>query len=304
MADEPQPSESAIIQPGQPLEYEETPIIEPVTENVNPVISPIEPAEPPQPTPLNKKSGPGYLSTFILLIILFVAGIGLSFFLKQFLPNGINIPKLTSNKPTPTAVLTLIPTNPADIYTAWKTYNVISGITRQPIAGISFKLPPNVVAPICDGGNCASQGTYLPGGTRFTVAPRGVGQLLPYYSGQILTDLSGQAFTTKSASVSGLPATDFSGLFTGTTNGGYAFSQMHGLMIQVSGTLSLEANHFTPNGVTADFVTDDSLFNKILNSFTFTATESSKGAIIPLPSVTLTPTATPASSLTPTTPAY
>lgn len=284
MTDEPQTRETT-PPPEQRLEYEETPIIEPVAGDLNP--------SPPTPTPAPvtqmpqpKKSGPGFLTTLILLVILFIAGIGLSFFLRQFLPTGVSMPKLTGPAPTQTPVLTALPTSPADVYAGWKTYSVVSGVTRQPVTGISFKLPPDVVAPICDGGNCASQGTYLPGGTRFTVAPRGMGQLLPYYSGQILTDLSGQAFTVKTASVSGLPAADFSGLFTGTTNGGYAFSQMHGLMIQVSPTFTLEVNHFTPNGVTADFASDDSLFSQILNSFNFASAEGSKGAVMATPTST------------------
>lgn len=307
MADDPQTAENFNPQPGAPLQYEETPVIEPIPESVNPAPPLPQPAVPTTP-PVAKKSGPGYLSTLILLIILFIAGIGLSFFLKQFLPNGINLPTSLSTSPSPTPELVVSPTAPADIYATWKTYPVLSGVTRQPIPGISFKLPPDIAAPICDGGNCASQGTYLPGGTRLTVAPRGVGQLLTVYSGQILTDLSGNAFTMQVASISGLPATDFSGLFTGTTNGGYAFSQMHGMMIQVSPTLSLEINHFTPNGVTADFVSDDTLFNQILNSFLFSAAGNTKGEILPTitvtpsPTVNLTPTPTPTLYPTPTTP--
>lgn len=259
------PVENSSPQSNPPLEYEETPIIEPIPENVNPEFQHVQ----PQPAAPQKKS-PGFLSTIILIIILLMAGTGLAFFFKQFLPSGISLNKLAPSTPvTPTPVPIATPTSAADIYANWETHYVLNGFTRQPIAGISFKLPPDIAAPICDGGSCASQGAYLPGGTRFTLAPRGSGQLLPNYSGQTLTDLSGQAFTSQTASISGLPATDFSGLFVGTTNGGYAFSQMHGLMIQINPTLTLEVSHFTPNGVTADFRSDDDLFTKIIGSFTF-----------------------------------
>lgn len=286
----------------KPLEYEETPIIEPVVENPPAPESQFQSGQAGSGSlrqPVTGKQGTGIFSTVILFIILFIAGIGLSFFLKQFLPTGLGTAPGLTISPTPIPTLAPI-ASPADIYMNWTTYQVVSGVTRQAIAGISFKLPQELAAPICDGGNCASQGTYLPGGTRLTVAPRGPGQLLPDYRGRIVSDLSGQAFTIKTASVSGFPAVDFSGLYTGTTNGGYAFSQMHGLMINVSDTLSLEINHFTPNGVTADFNADDDLFTKIVGSLTLMTNVTSKGSVIPLSSPTLIPTTLLSPTLSPT----
>lgn len=270
-----------------PLEYEETPVITPVAET--PVGTP--PAPPPESVgqgpvaaaPYKKSSSlMSFLGNITLFIILFVAGVGLSLFLRQYLPSGV--PTGPAVQPSlPTSAPTLSTTQPSpDPYATWKTYQTVSGTTRQPIVGISFKLPPDIPAPICDGGNCASQGTYLPGGSRLTVAPRGVGQLLSDYRGRIVSDLAGQAFNLKQASVSGKPAVEFSGLFTGTTNGGYAFNQMHGFMIEVTDALSLEINHFTPSGVNADFTSDDTLFNKIIQSLDF-----SLGTV---PKVTATPT--------------
>ena len=41
------------------------------------------------------------------------------------------------------------------------------------------------------------------------------------------------------------------------------------MMIELTNTLSLEINHFTPNGITSDFVKDDALFDTILKTLTF-----------------------------------
>jgi hypothetical protein len=145
----------------------------------------------------------------------------------------------------------------------------MSGSTKQPIAGISFKLPPDVLAPICDGPSCASQGTYLPGGTRLTVAPRGKGQWLPTTAGAIMTDAGGREFISKVASISGMPSQEFSGLFAGTTGGGYTFAQIRGIVVHGPEGISLEINHFAPTGVNANWDTDDVLFDKILETITF-----------------------------------
>ena len=60
--------------------------------------------------------------------------------------------------------------------------------------------------------------------------------------------------------------TEFSGTFSGRTTGGYGFTQMHGFMIEISPTQTLEINHFTPTGVTADWVRDDALFEQIISN--------------------------------------
>jgi hypothetical protein len=170
---------------------------------------------------------------------------------------------LASPTASPTATV-------VDPYLGWKTVAVISGVTKQPVPGVSFKLPADVPAPICDGANCASQGTYLPNGSRFTVAPRGKGQLLVDARGTIvITDASGKPFTTKQITLAaGRRALEYSGLFSGTTVGGYTFSQMRGLMIEIDEDETLEMNHFTPSGVDADFAKDDALFDTIVASLT------------------------------------
>lgn len=268
----------------EPLAYEETPEIVP------PPPSPA-PAAPPQ-----RKSG-SFLGTLITLVLfagLFVGGIWLSSVVRQFLPADTDNENFTARRPTPlpgtsgTPLPTGAPLGPND---QWKTYDVISGTTKLPFGGVTFKLPTSVLSPICDGTGCASQGTYLPGGTRFTVAPRGTGEALSDFRGSIISDVNGISFTTKKVTVAGRPATEFTGLFTGRTLAGYAFSRMRGVMIEVSPTTSLEVNHFTPNGVTADFVRDDELFNQILTTI----------AVPGAPPAVTTPTpAIPLSSSTPT----
>jgi len=246
--------------PDHGLTYEETPVIEPI--------------------PAHRSFG-ATLGTILLFIILFAVGVGLSVFLRQFLATRSESAVLpTPTNPTPTrspspSVNVLSPTvSPTaavvDPYAGWKTTQVISGITKAAVAGISFKLPPEMLAPICDGTSCASQGTYLPYGSRFTVAARGKGQLLVDARGNIVvTDSSGKSFTTKQVMlIGGRKALEYSGLFSGMTVGGYTFTQMRGLMIEIDDDETLEMNHFTPSGVTAEFVKDDVLFDKIVASLT------------------------------------
>lgn len=278
------------------LPVEETPEILP--ENPPPP-PPNEPHFSPPPrvppaSPVPKKTGSGgkTLGIIILFIIIFVLGVWLSSVVKQYIPNNFNF----GRSPTPTAAVgssgTPSPVVPSDPLVSWKSYDVESGTTRLPFGGVSYKLPPDVLSPICDGTNCASVGTYLAGGTRFTVAPRGAGQGLPDFRGTIISDVGGIAFTTKPTTVAGLPATEFTGTFTGRTVSGYAFSKMRGVMIALSPTQSLEINHFTPNGIVADFDSDDTLFNTILSTITITDA-TSKGALIPTVSVTPTAKTTP-----------
>lgn len=157
----------------------------------------------------------------------------------------------------------------------WETYHVIDGAGGVPIRGISFILPPDVLSPICDSVSCVSQGTYLPGGTRFTVAPRGIGHALADFRGKIVSDAAGREFLTEAATVAGQPAIVFSGDFAGTTVSGYSFMKMRGVMIEVDDTLSLEFNHFTPSGVNADFASDDVLFEQILKTLKLPSAEPS-----------------------------
>lgn len=273
-----------------PLSYEETPVIEPVPESV-----PAAPA-PPSPSPQSlppvgylpkskQNTGAGGFGKFIIFIVLFGVGIWLSSYVRQYLPKSIDVPFLpptkTVIKSTPT--LTADKVSPTDtvVSTAWKSYQVISGTTKKPIEGVSIMLPPGVLSLICDGVNCASQGTYLSGGTRFTVAARGTGQILPDFRGTVISDVGGITFTTKPILVAGQQSMEFTGIFTGRTISGYAFSKMRGVMIPVTSTLSLEVNHFTPSGITADFDADDKVFDEILQKLTLSAAGSQeKGATI------------------------
>ncbi len=222
-----------------------------------------------------------------LFVVLFAAGIYGAPYIKQFLPNGLvgitPQQQAAVNAPTPT------PT-PVDPFASWKTYQVISGATKAPIAGVFFRLPPDVLAPVCDATTCMSQGTYLPGGTRFTAAARGAGQLLSDFRGSAISDVGGVVFTTTETSVSGQLAREFTGTFSGKTAGGFGFTRMHGVMVAVTPTISIELNHFTPFGITADFAADEMVFAKILQTLVL------PGSVTPIPTPLATMSATPATS--------
>lgn len=263
-------------EPSAPLHYEETPVIEPVV------------ATPPIVQDENPSSG-SPIVFFVILVLLFLLGIGGSFFLR-WIPLGLFQRVEKTPEPTPFP----IPSPTLDPYFGWKTYYVVSGVTRKAVEGISFKLPPEVAELFCDGLSCSSQGTYLPGGTRFTVAPRGLGQILTDYRGKIVTDFGGRPFVTTPTTVLDRPGLEFIGNFTGTTVTGYTFTKMRGVMVAVTSRLALEINHFTPAGVTADFASDDALFDKILHSFEFVGLPTPSP--IPVLSPTDTPTATSSGS--------
>lgn len=272
--------------PDSPLMYEETPLIQPVSQP--PSVSAASPAQAAK-----RSSAGSFLGNVFLFILLFAVGVGLSYGIRQYLPSAlpsyaVPTPSPSVFVPTPTGGTTGVPTGnvSTDPHAGWRSYQVISGTTKQSVTGVSFKLPPDILSPICDGTSCASQGTYLPGGTRFTVAARGKGQLLGDARGNIIiTDSSGKAFTTEQTTVAGgRKALEYSGLFKGTTVGGYTFSQMRGFMIEVDEKLTLEVNHFIPTGVSADFTSDELLFDKILNTIVVTGSSPiQKGTILPIP---------------------
>ncbi|MBI2404919.1 hypothetical protein HYV22_01925 [Candidatus Gottesmanbacteria bacterium] len=243
----------------EPLTYEETPIIEPVPD------ASVHSSNPSTPPPPRQSS---FLLWMLLFGAIFFLGVWLSSFIRQFLPSDLSFlgtpQKETNMTPTP------LPTTRSDPFVGWRTYSVISGITRKAVDGVSFKLPPEVSELFCDGVGCGSQGAYLPGGTRFTVAARGVGQIFADYRGKVVTDFGGQPFATSETVVGGRGALSFVGDFTGSTVTGYTFTKMRGVMIAVTDRLALEVNHFAPVGVTSDFASDDALFSKILETFTFT----------------------------------
>jgi hypothetical protein len=261
---EPPPSNPPASQ--APLTYEETPVIEHI--------------EPP-PKSVKKHSGSCLKTIGIIFLVgvLFVGGIWLSSFVRQFLPSNPSTGTLvtTNSTPTPSA------STSADPYATWKVYSVVSGTTKLPISGLQFKLPPDVLSPICDGGSCVSQGTYLPGGTRLTVAARGVGQSLRDYRGTVITDVNGVPIPTKQFTLNNFLATEYDSSASGRTVSGYAFSQMRGVMIPLTDALSVEVNHFTPMGITADFTADDTLFDSIIKTFTYST-------VTPAATVTATPT--------------
>ncbi len=278
------------------LSYEETPVLEPViSEPVTAQTVPPPPPVPPVAPPIQPRVAPvqppqpmSPIVLFLILAVVFGVGVWASSYIRQFLPTSTPTPKQVAVTPTP------IPSIPPDPYANWKTYSVISGATHKAIDGVSFKLPPEITDLFCDGPGCASQGTTLPGGTRFTVAARGAGQALTDYRGKIITDFGGKPFVTSITTISGRPAVGFVGDFTGTTVTGYSFTKMRGAMISVTDSLSLEVNHFTPtSNPTADFASDDVLFTKILNSFLFAGLPA---PAVPVVSPTTTPTATSSGS--------
>lgn len=292
------PEEVKSVVPEKPLEFEETPIIIPVDAE-SPKLSPPHelPKMPTKPTGSVKHT----TGTVVAFLLLFIAGIWLSSSLRQFLPSGLGtalgLPE-KKNSQTPTPSIKASP-SPASLTagTEWKTYLVMSGITKKPIDGIEFQLPSGVLEPICDGVGCASQGTFLPGGTRFTIAPRGTGQSLRDFRGSTISDVNGISFTSKQVSMLGRQSVDFTGVFTGRTISGYSFSKMRGIMIPVTDTVSLEINHFTPSGITADFASDDVLFDEILTKLSISAGLSTeKGAVL----TSVTPTGTPTKIASPT----
>lgn len=276
----------------KPMQYEETPEI-----SIDHKASTVEQREDQiahiQTTTQPQKKKNGCLSTIFTIIIflaLFIGGIWLSSFVRQFIPDNSTGDQQTETSPTPTMFTYpgITATSSASV-AAWKTYDVISGTTKQPFAGVTFRLPPDVLSPICDGTGCASQGTYLPGGTRFTVAPRGTGQSLADFRGRVISDVGGISFTSKPTTVAGYPSTEFTGTFTGRTVSGYSFSRMRGVMIELTPTTSLEINHFTPNGIVADFASDDALFDEILKTVTVEGTEKGNAITSPI----ISPTALP-----------
>lgn len=244
--------------------------------------------EPSAPSPKPpQKTRKFHAGSVIFIVLLFGLGMWLSLELRSFFTADSSspvvvpttAPEAVSPEPTSTAATSSASTN-----TQWTVYTVVSGITRTAVPGVSYKLPGTVTAPVCDSSACPSQGTNLPGGTRFTVAPRGKGQLLPDFRGAILTDASGKEFTMQQTTIGGIYAYEYSGDFTGRTGGGYTFTKMRGVLIPVNDSLAVEFNHFAPEGANSDYASDDTLFNAIVATFSSAA---------PIPTATAAPTATP-----------
>jgi hypothetical protein len=274
--------------PPIPLTYEETPIIENVEPPSQPTPKTPQPPVSP-PTPVKKRTGSCLktIGIIILVILLFASGVWLSSFVRQFLPSTAPVKTQTAINATPT------PDNTVDPYATWKSYEVISGITKAPILGVQFKLPPDVLSPICDGTSCVSQGTYLPGGTRLTVAARGINQSLRDFRGTVITDANNVPIPSKTLPLGEISATEYESSQSGRTVSGYAFSQIRGVMIPLTDSLSIEINHFTPSGINADFTADDTLFDSIIKTVTYSVPITSVTPTITVPPVVVT---TPASA--------
>jgi len=216
---------------------------------------------------------PARIGTVLFVVILFGLGVWLSVQLRSFFAPA-------ETEPEPVHVVTPYPlsdTNQRDteaspsvrptirLASEWETYQVRGNGTA--FTGVTYTLPSNVSAPVCDGTSCVSQGTNLPGGTRFTVAARGKGQALPDFRGAILTDANGKEFAMEEMTIGAITGYGYEGSFTGKTGGGYMFSRMRGILIPIDDSLAVDFNHFAPVGVTTDFESDDRIFEQIITSF-------------------------------------
>lgn len=314
-----------------PLPIEETPIIDPASGEVaeetgavsqpqpeearDEVVSeaarvfqgtPETQAQAPYSAPVSvsresKKSGGNKIGMVLFIVLLFGLGVWLSSQLRSFFTPSVSdelvVPTLSPSANTGPVSVSESSSSAIAPVSDWQTYDVISGATKKPIPGLTYKLPTTVKAPVCDSQSCASSGTNLPGGTRFTVAARGKGQLLPDFRGAILTDASGREFTMKQGVFGGAYAYEYTGNFNGRTGGGYTFTAMRGVLMPVSETLAIEFNHFAPAGITSDFAKDDALFDEIIKSFTVQGTSTGTPAAQPTFGIpTSTPVATTSGS--------
>jgi len=248
----------------EPLSYEETPILKPVTQE------PVFPGETPRMQEQTPPKRLNVLGLFLLFALLFVLGYVGSGYIRRFLAKSTPGTKTkVAVSPTATPASLLSDQFPVGTPSAssWTQYPVVNGKTKQQIDTLFLSLPSDVLPPICDDKACSSQGTYLPGGSRLTIAPRGTGQVLPAFIDQTITDAKGVAMTTKDTTILGKPAKDYTGNFSGSSVSGYRFTKIHGVMIEITpGVVSLEINHFVPAGITADFAADDELFETILQT--------------------------------------
>jgi hypothetical protein len=136
-----------------------------------------------------------------------------------------------------------------------------------PVPEMTLEIPGDFKAMACDPPGCTSEGTEMTGGTRFTVAVRKLYSPIKNFDKSQISDAGGKVFANTSvASIDGKTAILFNGEFNGTTTGGYTFTKMKGAIIQVTPTLLLEINHFTPTGKQVDFTADDAIFDKILQT--------------------------------------
>jgi len=170
-----------------------------------------------------RRSKKFHMGTILFIGLLFALGVWLSSQLRSFFAPTVSqetiVPTTSPLQDAAVSPAPLASSSAVLPVSGWQTYDVVSGATKKPIAGISYQLPNIAVAPTCDSASCASQGTNLPGGTRFTVAPRGKGQLLPDFRGAILTDAAGREFTMKQTMIGTQYVYEYVGDFTGRTGG-------------------------------------------------------------------------------------
>lgn len=259
-------------EPGTPPTPAASPPVEETPEfPLEPAVQPAASADllqtPPLPTehPVNKPLQGSVFLFIFFFVVLFIVGIFISMYIHGFVPSGGTVVHQQST-PTAAPTSTPIPT-PPDPFASWKSYAMTEGSTPSGF----YKLPPNVAAPVCDGPSCISRGTTLPGGTRFTISVKNVSQSLSSLGGARIIDASGLAFTSNTATVSGHFAIAFDGAFSGKTSDGYGFSEMRGFMVEISPSLTMEINHFAPEGATVDWTRDDALFDQILSQITFSS---------------------------------
>ncbi len=266
-----------------PVEYEETPILTPIEDKPDEDVmreksgdesKPPDMSHHPEVPTRRSSSVIRKLGNIVFFVALFIVGVWLSTILRTRLPTFVDIGSMPVAPATDQKPGEARPT--PDPFAGWRMQTVTSGVTKEAIPGVSFLLPVDVTTPECDA-QCASQGMYLPGGTRFTVAARGKNQTLPFVRGGQLVDTTGKAFVTREATISGYLAHEYSGEFMGTTAGGFSFSKMRGVIIQLTEDFALELNHFTPSGSDADFAADDVLFDQVVSTVTYT------GSVTPAP---------------------
>lgn len=233
-----------------------------------------------------------HIGTIIFIVLLFGLGVWLSTQLRSFISEDsstqIPVPTISDRQDLSEVVNPSPATSSAKSDPSWVTHAILSGAAKSPVSNLAYKLPSDVVAPVCDAASCASQGTNLSGGTRFTVAARGKGQALPDFRGAILTDTTGNEFTMKQTMLNGVYAYEYTGDFTGRTGGGYTFTKMRGVLVPISDSLSVEFNHFSPAGTTTDFAKDDTVFDAIVASLTSGGTSPVLSTPTQLPTATST----------------
>lgn len=265
------------------LVYEETPEITPVVppETESAELEHKLDLEKDLPDPLatpelSPKSGNQTYQTrsksrfpILFFVFLFAAGLGVAYFFGTHptLPvinlSKPGLPGVNQAKPITTPIIKNPTTTPtANDIESW----ISADLNGLGLTGWGIKLPPETAGLQCDGSSCPSKGTYLPGGTRFTVYSQKLTAADSDFTRTIITDAAGRAFDSNIATVSGKPAIDFSGIFVGTTTGGYSFTQMKGVLILIAPKTALGLNHFSPNGITADFAKDDIVFTQIIQS--------------------------------------